>query len=53
MSIEDFLIKVDRFVISIEFIILDFEVDEQVFITFVCLFLSTGETLINVIKKRF
>uniref|UniRef100_UPI001C3E3B63 retropepsin-like aspartic protease n=1 Tax=Picosynechococcus sp. (strain ATCC 27264 / PCC 7002 / PR-6) TaxID=32049 RepID=UPI001C3E3B63 len=48
--IEDVLVKVDKFILPTDFIILDYEADEDVPIILGRPFLSTGRTLIDVHK---
>lgn len=48
--IEDVLVKVDKFILPADFIILDYEADEDVPIILGRPFLSTGRTLIDVHK---
>ena len=49
-KIEDVLVKVDKFVFPVDFIILDYEADRNVLIILGRLFLATGRTLIDVQK---
>ena len=46
--IEDVLIKVDKFIIPIDFVVLDMEEDEKVPLILGRLFLATSRPLINV-----
>ena len=48
--IEDVLVKVDKFILPVDVIILDYETDEDVPIVLGRPFLSTGRTLIDVHK---
>ena len=50
-KIEDVLVKVDKFIFPVDFIVLDFEADKEVSIILGRPFLATGKTLIDV-KKR-
>ncbi|KAM6543849.1 hypothetical protein CsatB_008296 [Cannabis sativa] len=47
-KIEDVVVKVDKFIFLIDFIIPDYKVDREVPIIFEWLFLATGRTLIDV-----
>lgn len=47
-KIEDVLVKVDKFVLPADFIIMDFNTDEETLILLGRPFLATGETLIDV-----
>ena len=49
-KIEDVLVKVDKFIFPVDFIVLDFEVDKEVPIILGRPFLATGKTLIDVQK---
>ena len=49
-KIEDVLVKVDKFIFLVDFIVLDFEADKEVPIILGRPFLATGKTLINVQK---
>ncbi|KAH9685728.1 hypothetical protein KPL70_014067 [Citrus sinensis] len=49
-KIEDVLVKVDKFIFLVDFIVLDFEVDKEVPIILGRPFLVTGKTLIDVQK---
>ena len=49
-KIEDVLVKVDKFIFPIDFIVLDFEADKEVPIILGRPFLATGKTLIDVQK---
>ncbi|KAH9751859.1 hypothetical protein KPL71_014474 [Citrus sinensis] len=49
-KIEDVLVKVDKFIFPVDFIVLDFEADKEVPIIQGRPFLATGNTLINVQK---
>ncbi|KAH9735577.1 hypothetical protein KPL71_017779 [Citrus sinensis] len=49
-KIEDVLVKVDKFIFPVDFIVLDFEVDKDVPIILGRPFLATGKTLIDVKK---
>ena len=49
-KIEDVLVKVDKFILPVDFIILDFEADKEVPIRLGRTFLATGKTLIDVQK---
>ncbi|KAH9751853.1 hypothetical protein KPL71_014470 [Citrus sinensis] len=49
-KIEDVLVKVDKFIFPVDFIVLDFEADKEVPITLGRPFLATGKTLIDVQK---
>ncbi|KAH9744107.1 hypothetical protein KPL70_003546 [Citrus sinensis] len=49
-KIEDVLVKVDKFIFPVDFIVLDFEADKEVPIILGRPFLATGKTLINVQK---
>ena len=51
-KIEDVLVKVDKFIFSVDFIMLDFEADKEVSIILERPFLATGKTLIDVKKKE-
>ncbi|XP_024046553.1 uncharacterized protein LOC112100913 [Citrus clementina] len=49
-KIEDVLVKVDKFIFPVYFIVLDFEADKEVPIVLGRPFLATGKTLIDVQK---
>ncbi|XP_024043254.1 uncharacterized protein LOC112099949 [Citrus clementina] len=49
-KIEDVLVKVDKFIFPVDFIVLDFEADKEVPIILGRLFLATEKTLIDVQK---
>ena len=49
-KIEDVLVKVDKFIFLVDFIVLDFEADKEVPIILGRPFLATGKTLIDVQK---
>ena len=49
-KIEDVLVKVDKFIFPVDFIVLDFEADKEVPIILGRTFLATGKTLIDVQK---
>ncbi|KAH9697740.1 hypothetical protein KPL71_023731 [Citrus sinensis] len=49
-KIEDVLVKVDKFIFPVDFIVLDFEADKEVSIILRRPFLATGKTLIDVQK---
>lgn len=49
-KIEDILVKVDKFIFPVDFIVLDFEADKEVPIILGRPFLATGKTLIDVQK---
>ncbi|KAH9671338.1 hypothetical protein KPL70_017334 [Citrus sinensis] len=49
-KIEDVLVKVDKFIFPVDFIVLDFEVDKEVPIILGGSFLAIGKTLIDVQK---
>ena len=49
-KIEDVLVKVDKFIFPVDFIVLDFEADKEVPIILEKPFLATGNTLIDVQK---
>ncbi|XP_015388567.2 uncharacterized protein LOC107178198 [Citrus sinensis] len=49
-KIEDVLVKVDKFIFPMDFIVLDFEADKKVPIILGRPFLATGKTLIDVQK---
>ncbi|KAH9769700.1 hypothetical protein KPL71_012114 [Citrus sinensis] len=49
-KIEDVLVKVDKFIFLVDFIVLDFEADKEVPIIFRRPFIATGKTLIDVQK---
>ncbi|KAH9678667.1 hypothetical protein KPL71_025809 [Citrus sinensis] len=49
-KIEDVLVKVDKFIFPVDFIVLDFEADKEVPIILGRPFLATGKTLIDVQK---
>ena len=49
-KIEDVLVKVDKFIFLVDFIVLDFEADKEVPIILGRPFLATGNTLIDVQK---
>ncbi|KAH9671394.1 hypothetical protein KPL70_017357 [Citrus sinensis] len=49
-NIEDVLVKVDKFILPVDFIVLDFEADKEVPIILGRPFLATGKTLIDVQK---
>ena len=48
--IEDVLVKVDKFIFSVDFIVLDIEEDKEIPIILGRPFLATGRALINVKK---
>ena len=50
VKIKDVFVKVDKFIFSVDFIVLDFEADKEVPIILGRPFLATGKTLINVQK---
>ena len=50
-KIEDVLVKVDKFIFPVDFIVLDFEADKEVPIILGRLFLAIGKTLIDVQKR--
>ncbi|XP_024043028.1 uncharacterized protein LOC112099788 [Citrus clementina] len=50
MKIEDVLVKVDKFIFPVDFIVLDFEADKEVSIILGRHFLATRKTLIDVQK---
>ena len=52
MKIEDVLVKVDKFIFPMDFIVLDFEADKEVPIILGRPFVATGKTLIDVQKKE-
>ena len=47
-NIEDVLVKVDKFIFLVDFIVLDFEANKEVPIILRRPFLATGKTLIDV-----
>ncbi|KAH9734620.1 hypothetical protein KPL71_017429 [Citrus sinensis] len=49
-KIKDILVKVDKFIFPVDFIVLDFEADKEVPIILGRIFLPTGKTLFNVQK---
>ncbi|XP_038904234.1 uncharacterized protein LOC120090578 [Benincasa hispida] len=49
-NLEDVLVKVDKFIFPIDFIILDYETDKDVLIILGCLFLAIKKVLIDVHK---
>ena len=49
-KIEDVLVKVDKFIFLVDFIVLDFEADKEVPIILGRPFLATGKTLTDVQK---
>ena len=49
-KIKDVLVKVEKFIFPVDFIVLDFEVDKEVLIILGRPFLATGKTLIDVQK---
>ncbi|KAK4280077.1 hypothetical protein QN277_011748 [Acacia crassicarpa] len=49
-KIEDVLVKVDKFIFLVDFIIVEFEADHDVLILLGRPFMATGRTLINVEK---
>ncbi|KAH9779256.1 hypothetical protein KPL71_007658 [Citrus sinensis] len=51
-KIEDVLVKVDKFIFPVDFIVLDFEADKEVPIILGKPFLATGKTLIDVQKEE-
>ena len=51
-KIEDVLVKVDKFIFPVDFIVLDFEADKEVPIMLGRPFLAIGKTLINVQKRE-
>ena len=51
-KIEDVLVKVDKFIFPVDFIVLDFEVNKEVPIVLGRPFLATGKTLIDVQKRE-
>ncbi|XP_052299852.1 uncharacterized protein LOC127903156 [Citrus sinensis] len=51
-KIEDVLVKVDKFIFPVDFIVLDFEADKEVPIILGRPFLATGKTLIDVQKRE-
>ena len=51
-KIEDVLVKVDKFIFPVDFIVLDFEVDKKVPIILGRPFLATGKTMIDVQKRE-
>ncbi|KAH9735037.1 hypothetical protein KPL71_017612 [Citrus sinensis] len=51
-KIEDVLVKVDKFIFPVDFIVLDFEADKEVPIILGRPFLATGKTLIDVKKEE-
>ena len=51
-KIKDVLVKVDKFIFPVDFIVLDFEADKEVPIILGRPFLATGKTLIDVQKKE-
>ncbi|KAH9649711.1 Ribonuclease H [Citrus sinensis] len=51
-KIEDVLVKFDKFIFLVDFIVLDFEADKKVLIILGRPFLSTGKTLIDVQKRE-
>ena len=51
-KIEEVLVKVNKFIFPVDFIILDFEADNEVPIILGIPFLATGKTLIDVEKRE-
>ncbi|KAH9727218.1 hypothetical protein KPL70_008578 [Citrus sinensis] len=51
-KIEDVLVKVDKFIFPVDFIVLNFEADKEVPIILGRPFLATGKTLIDVHKRE-
>ena len=51
-NIEDVLVKIDKFIFPVDFIVLDFEADKEVPIILGRPFLATGKTLINMQKEE-
>ncbi|XP_052290887.1 uncharacterized protein LOC127900301 [Citrus sinensis] len=51
-KIEDVLVKVDKFIFPVDFIVLDFKADKEVPIILGRPFLATGKTLIDVHKEE-
>ena len=51
-KIDDGLVKVDKFISLVDFIVLDFEADKEVPIILGRPFLAIGKTLIDVQKKE-
>ena len=51
-KIEDVLVKVDKLIFPVDFIVLDFEADNEVPIILGIPFLATGKTLIDVEKRE-
>ncbi|KAH9745286.1 hypothetical protein KPL70_004012 [Citrus sinensis] len=51
-KIEDVLVKMDKFIFPVDFIVLDFEADKEVPIILGRPFLTTGKTLIDVQKRE-
>ena len=51
-KIEDVLVKVDKFIFPVDFLVLDFEADKEVPIILERPFLSTGKTLFDIRKKE-
>lgn len=51
-KIEDVLVKVDKFIFLVDFIVLDFATDKEVLIILGRPFLATGNTLIDVLKRE-
>ena len=49
-KIEDVLVKINKFIVPVDFIVLDFEADKEVLIILGRPFLATGKTLIDVQK---
>lgn len=49
---KDVLIRISKFVISIDFIVLDYEVDDRLPIIFGCPSLALGGALVDVRKKK-
>ena len=49
-KIEDVLVKVDKFIFPVDFIVLDFEADKEMPIILGRPFLTTGKTLIDMQK---
>ena len=49
-KIEDILVKVDKFIFPVDFIVLDFEADKEISIILGRPFLAIGKTLIDVQK---
>ena len=51
-KIEDVLVKIDKFIFPVDFIVLDFEADKEVPIIIGGHFLTTGKTLIDMQKAK-